>query len=191
MWRYLEDLFITRLYSSGVLRYAENDSDMDFGAKFSYTAKGPNALGNNDNRRIATRQRTLHPSMLGYCDCAASSSSDPGRSGSLSPYCDMKSMYFDDSLYENQLHYKLSKLMDNHPLPEDWEEIHFKASSEEEYNKILDELFHAGEGKIKLFGVSNNPMEIIVEKDPRDNYRKFNEDEFLMKKETEDKWNKH
>lgn len=31
---------MTRLYSSGVLRYAENDSDIDFALKMKYTAKG-------------------------------------------------------------------------------------------------------------------------------------------------------
>ena len=36
----MEDIFITRLYSSGVLRYAENDSDMDFNMLTKYTAKG-------------------------------------------------------------------------------------------------------------------------------------------------------
>lgn len=39
-FRFPEDIFITRLYSSGVLRYAENNSDMDFESKFKYTAKG-------------------------------------------------------------------------------------------------------------------------------------------------------
>lgn len=39
-FRFPEDLFITRLYSSGVLRYAENDSDMDSSLRAKYTAKG-------------------------------------------------------------------------------------------------------------------------------------------------------
>lgn len=68
---------MTRLYSSGVLRYAENDSDIDFNMRFKITAKGPNAIGNKSDRRIPIRQRILHPSMLGCIDIAASSSSDP------------------------------------------------------------------------------------------------------------------
>lgn len=174
-FRFPEDIFITKLYSSGVLRYAENNSDMDFEAKFRFTAKGPNSLGNNDNRRIPIRQRTLHPSMLGFIDIAETSASDPGRSGSLSPYCDIKSMYFDESLYENEMHYKISKLLDQCPLGDDYEELCIMCDSEEEYNSVLDALFKAGENKLKISGVSNNPMEIVVEKDPRDNYRKFDE----------------
>lgn len=73
----MEDIFITRLYSSGVLRYAENDSDIDFAMRWKITAKGPNALGNKNGRRIPIRQRTLHPSMLGILDCSEGSSSDP------------------------------------------------------------------------------------------------------------------
>jgi hypothetical protein len=30
-----------------------------------------------------------------------------------------------------------------------------------------------------MYGVSNNPMEIIIEKDPREKYRKFDEEVFV------------
>ena len=183
MFRFPEDLFITKLYSSGVLRYSETNSDMDFANKYKYTKKGPNSLGNNDNRRIPIRQRELHPSMLGYIDIADTSSSDPGQSGSLSPYNDMKSMYFDDSLYENEMHYRIAKYLDEQPLEDDEEEIIIKCDNADQYNQILDALFKAAEGKIRIYGTSNNPMEIIIEKDPRDNYREFDEDAFLMKEE--------
>ena len=181
MCKILEDLFITKLYRPGILRYAETNSDMDMANKFAYTKKGPNSLGANDARRIPIRQRILHPSMLGCIEIANCSNSDPGQGGALSPYCDMKSMYFDDSLYENQLHYKLSKYMDKYPLDDDYEELVIQCDNETEYNSMLDALYHAGEGKFKICGVSNNPMEIIIEKDPRENYRKFDEEEFLAK----------
>lgn len=175
LFKFPEDIFITKLYSSGVLRYVETNSDMDFCNKFKITAKGPNALGNNDSRRISIRQRVLHPTMLGYIDIADTSSSDPGRSGSLSPYCDMKSLYFDDSLYENEMHYKISQYLDEYPLDDEYEEFRIVCDSEKEYNEVLDALYHAKEGKFKMYGVSNNPMEIIVEQDPRLNYRQFDE----------------
>ena len=65
------------MYSSGVLRYCEVNSDMDMNSFFKYSKKGPNSLGANDGRRIPIRQRILHPSMLGYIDIADTSSSDP------------------------------------------------------------------------------------------------------------------
>ncbi len=186
LFRFPEDIFITKLYSSGVLRYAETNSDMDFGSKWKFTKKGPNSLGGQDARRIPIRQRQLHPTMLGYIDIADTSSSDPGQSGSLSPFCDVHSMYFDDSLYENQMHYKIAQYLDECPLPDDWEELRIVCDSEQEYNATLDALFRAGEGKIQIYGTSNNPMEIVVEKDPREGYRKFDET-FLSTSEEEPK----
>lgn len=44
-FRWPEDIFLTRLYSSGVLRYAENDSDIDSNLLTKYTAKGPMNYG--------------------------------------------------------------------------------------------------------------------------------------------------
>lgn len=182
--RFPEDIFITRLYSSGILRYAENNSDTDFDSKWKTTKKGPQSLGGNDSRRIPIRQRALHPSMLGRIDLVDNSSSDPGQSTALSPWCDMKSMYFDDSLYENEMHYKISQYLDQYPVDEDDEELRIVCDNEEDFNKTLDALFRYGEGKLKMYGVSNNPMEIIVEKDPRDSYRKFDES-MLMEDESE------
>lgn len=186
-FKFPEDIFITKLYGSGVLRYSETNSDHDFSSKFKYTKKGPNALGNHDSRRIPIRQRSLHPSMLGTIDIADTSSSDPGQGGSLSPYCDVKSLYFDDSLYENEMHYKIAKYLDEMPLGDDEEEIVIRCDNETEYNKTLDALFKAGEGKFKIFGTSNNPMEIVIEPDPRDKYRKFNEEHLNFDKTEESK----
>ena len=102
----------------------------------------------------------------------------------LSPYCNLKSMYFDDSLYENEMHYKLDKLKDEFPLEDDWSEVRIKAANETEYNEILDKLYHYTKDRIRIFGVSNNPMEIIVEKDPRENYRQFDEEKYLVDEKT-------
>lgn len=106
-----------------------------------------------------------------------------GQSGSLSPFCDVKSMYFDDSLYENEMHYKISQYLDECPLPDDHEEIRIIASSNEEYNNILDKLFKAGENQFKIYGTSRNPMEIVIEKDPRENYRKFDESQLTSEED--------
>jgi hypothetical protein len=159
---------------------------MDMNSFFKFSKKGPNSLGANNDRRIPIRQRVLHPSMLGRIDIVDTSSSDPGQSGSLSPYCDMDSLYFDNSLYENEMHYKIAKYLDENPLGDDYEELRIVCDSEEEYNSVLDALFKAGEDKLKMSGVSNNPMEIIVEKDPRDNYRKFDESQLMSEESREE-----
>lgn len=120
--------------------------------------------------------------MLGYIDIADTSSSDPGQAGSLSPYCDMKSLYFDDSFYENKEHYRISQYLEQwweytleRENENEWEEIVFVAKDEEEYNSILDSLYRSKIDKIKMYGTSINPLEIIVAKDPREKYRKFDE----------------
>ncbi len=48
-FRFPEDIFMTRLYSSGVLRYAENDSDIDFNMRFKITAKGGSIFAGETN----------------------------------------------------------------------------------------------------------------------------------------------
>lgn len=139
----------------------------------------PNSLGNNNSRRIPIRQRTLHPSMCGYLDIAESSASDPGQSPSLSPYCDLHSMYFDDSKYENEMHFKINQYRDECPLDDESEEAKFHCDNEADYNEILNKLYKAAENKFQMSGTPNNPMEIVIEKDPRDNYRVFDESNLM------------
>lgn len=124
--------------------------------------------------------------MLGTLDIASSSSSDPGRSGDLSPYNKMKSMYFDESLYENEMHYKIAKLLDENPLDDDCEEFRIVCDTEREYNDVLNALCHEADGKFKMYGVSYNPMEIIIEKDPRLGYRQFDEGVLMDSQESEE-----
>jgi hypothetical protein len=99
----------------------------------------------------------------------------------------MKSLYFDDSLYENEMHYKISKYLDELENDPDEEGIRIICNDVDTYNHCLDDLTHATNGKFKMYGVSYNPMEIKIEKDPREGYRKFNEEEFLMKDEDNNK----
>lgn len=103
------------------------------------------------------------------------------QGGYLSPFTKMDSLYIDNSLYENEMHFRIAKYLDEMEPLEDHEEVVIKCDTEEQYNSILDALFKAADGKLKISGVSNNPLEIIFEKDPHDSYRKFNEDKNLLK----------
>lgn len=90
-------------------------------------------------------------------------------------------MYFDSSLYENKMHYKISQYLDEIGLPdEEWSELTINADTEEGYNDALDKMYHYMDGKIRMFGEPKDPMEVVIERDPRLNYRKFDEDAFLM-----------
>ena len=59
---------------------------------------------------------------------------------------------------------------------------YLRCDNETQYNGMLDALFKYGEGKIKISGTSINPMEIIIEKDPHDSYRQFDESNLLSEK---------
>lgn len=96
----------------------------------------------------------------------------------------MDSLYFDNSLYENEMHFKLAKYFDENPLDPDGEQVIIDCKSEKEFNDILDALYHYKSGKLVAYGTSKNPMEIIVEEDPRKKYRKFDE-KFLLDQKIE------
>lgn len=95
-------------------------------------------------------------------------------------------MYFDNSMYESDLHYRITQYLDEDPLGPDWEELKIDASSTDEYNQRLDQLVKYGEDLIVTSGIPNNPTEIIVEKDPRENYRQFDESMLMESREVND-----
>ncbi len=61
-------------------------NDMTFLTDLSYSAKGPNSLGENSSKVISAKYRYLDPSMVGVLDLFATSNSDCGLSGSFTPY---------------------------------------------------------------------------------------------------------
>lgn len=97
------------------------------------------------------------------------------QGGDLSPWNKMKSFYFDDSLAENELHYKLNEYFNAHPADDGREEVVIKCKNDVQYNKALDALSKYAEDNIKIYATSYNDIDIIVEKDPRESYRQFDE----------------
>jgi len=61
-------------------------NDMTFLSDLSYTCKGPNSLGENSSKMIASKYRYLDPSMVGVLDLFTTSNSDCGMSGSFVPF---------------------------------------------------------------------------------------------------------
>ena len=47
-------------------------------------------------------------------------------------------------------------------------------------------MYNFSTGKLQFTGVMDTPTEIVVEKDVREKYRKFNEDQFLMKEQPQE-----
>lgn len=69
-------------------------NDNDFILDLAYSSKGPNSLGDGNNKKIATKYRYLHPSMAGILDLNTSSNSDIGLSGSFTPFAKLYDGYY-------------------------------------------------------------------------------------------------
>ena len=69
-------------------------NDMNFILDLSFSGKGPNSLGEANGKKIATKYRDIHPSMVGIVDLNVSSNSDVGMSGSFVPYAKLYDRFY-------------------------------------------------------------------------------------------------
>lgn len=69
-------------------------NDNDFILDIAFSSKGPNSLGDGNNKKIAAKYRYLHPSMAGIIDLNTSSNSDIGLSGSFTPFAPLYDGYY-------------------------------------------------------------------------------------------------
>lgn len=82
---------IKQTVTSELLRYYNSTNDMNlYSAFLKYTFRGPQSL----NKTVTMEQRDLHPSYTGRLSLIASSASDPGLSGSLTPFIEEYNYYF-------------------------------------------------------------------------------------------------
>lgn len=83
---------IKQTVTSELLRYYNSTNDMNlYSAFLKYTFRGPQSL----NKTVTMEQRDLHPSYAGRLSLIASSASDPGMSGSLTPFIEEYNYYFE------------------------------------------------------------------------------------------------
>ena len=85
---------ISKIHSSGLMKYDDLVNDNNFFQKFKVTMKGPNSLGNKNSRNIAARQRALHPSHIGILGLDTCSASDPGITNYINPLCATDGLFF-------------------------------------------------------------------------------------------------
>lgn len=69
-------------------------NDNDFILDLAFSSKGPQSLGDGNNKKIATKYRYLHPSMAGILDLNTSSNSDIGLSGSFTPFAKLYDKFY-------------------------------------------------------------------------------------------------
>ena len=92
---------ISKLHSSGLMKFDDAVNDMDFFIRLKVTQKGPNSVGNkSDSKTISSKRRALHPSHLLRLDLNVCGASDPGLNNYLSPYCETDGLYFKGAVPE-------------------------------------------------------------------------------------------
>ena len=110
---------------------------MSFFSSFKFTSKGPHSLGGQNGNNISIKYRDIHPSHLGYLDILVCGNSDPGTSGSLSPFCKMSSLYFDDSVEPSDFYYNLVQELKAKYKKKGVKYITFEYDNPEEFYKAL------------------------------------------------------
>lgn len=88
---------ISKIHTSGLMKYDDLVNDLNVFQKFKVTMKGPNSLGNKNSRNIAARQRALHPSHIGKLGLDTCSASDPGITNYINPLCETDGLFFKDA----------------------------------------------------------------------------------------------
>lgn len=166
MFKFSPDILIQKMHASGIFRYDETINDMDFYSRFKITTKGPHSAGSKNKNSVGVTYRGLHPSYIGYIDMTVCGNSDPGTSGTLSPYSDMKGFYFDDSdepdNYKFNFIHRTRELLDEEGINSII--IHF--DTKEDYYKSLKELREFTENNIKISATSRvKEYEVVLEKE--------------------------
>lgn len=166
IFKFKSDIIMQKLNSSGILRFDDNVNDMTMWSKFKYTTKGPHAAGNKNSNNVSVAMRDLNPSMLGYVDCLVCGNADPGTSGLLSPFSDMKSFYFDDSNESEDfiynLHKDLSEYADTHHI----QQIQMKFDNPTDYYNMLKKLSDYSRDNVRISATSiTGNYDIVLEEE--------------------------
>lgn len=95
---------ISDLQTSELLRYCNTVNDCDlFNSGLKWSGRGPQALGEGNKKTVSMYYRGIHPSQMGRLSLNTCSASDPGLTGCLSPFVEMKNgLYFSETGYEQE-----------------------------------------------------------------------------------------
>ena len=151
------------MHSSGVLRFDDSVNDMSFFGHFKYTSKGPNSLGVHNSNNIGIKYRGSHPSYLGKIDILVCGNSDPGTSGTLTPFADMESLYFNNDNEPDDWFYQFNKKMNEIYDRDKISYIKFDFDSKDDFYDALQEMRKVY-GDVRIFATSREGhFEVVVE----------------------------
>jgi hypothetical protein len=77
-----------------LLRYSNTVNGIDlFSSALRFSKRGKQSYGEG-GRNVATKYRGIHPTYIGRIGLNASSNSDPGMSGTFTPFLETEGFYF-------------------------------------------------------------------------------------------------
>lgn len=165
IFKFSPELLIQRMHASGIFKYDECINDLDMISRVRFTTKGPHSAGMKNKNSIGTAYRGLHPSYIGYIDLTTCGNSDPGTSGVLTPFNDMKSLYFDDSDEPDGFKFDLINSVKEILKEQDTTAIWIDVDNKEDYYDILRKGYDFSREGLKIYCTTKNNYEIIVEND--------------------------
>ena len=87
----------------------------------------------------------------------------PGTSGTLSPFSDMKSLYFNDSNEPDNFRFDFMNEMRKVLDEEGTQYVNIQFDTKEDYYRIINNLREFTENGIKVWGTTRDNMEVILE----------------------------
>lgn len=118
-FQYKGNELISQCHRSGLIKWDEGVNDLTLFEKLRVTMKGPNAVGNKNQRNVSARIRALHPSHIGRIGISISSPSDPGLTNYLNPLVEMDGLFFKNSPPEPERFFE--RYMEELNIPNDEE----------------------------------------------------------------------
>jgi len=125
------DIIVSNMRNlNDLLKSDELVNDLTFLQDISYSAKGPNSLGEGSPNAIADKYRYLHESMIGVIDIFATSNSNYGLSGYFSPFVETyNGFYFTPENEPCDARYLFDKALHD----EEGMEVEYDVSSMDKY----------------------------------------------------------
>lgn len=134
LFNYRGSEIITKLHSSGLIKFDDTVNDSDMFNKLKITTKGPNSLGNKNSKNVSSKYRASDTSHIGRLDLNFCSSSDPGLTNYITPMCKTEGLYFEGVTPEpEEFGYNLRTELDGLDISEDIIQIDPVA-----YNDVLE-----------------------------------------------------
>ena len=92
---------VKTIVKSELSRYNNAVNNMDvFNCGLKYSNRGPQAMGSGSKQSVSLKYRDVHPSHIGKLALNSVSNSDPGMTGTLSPFIETDGFYYDTSQKE-------------------------------------------------------------------------------------------